>query len=150
MSVTTSAVTTLAVTTLHQRPAGDPMAVRVVSDGLRLWKVLFVPLTLLVARLWLAFVVWLFLVALALALVAAGWLSPGAALLATALLHLGLALDAPDLERRRLQRRGWAIVALAGAFGLREIEGPPETASPVSAPVSRTGPEVLGLFPDEG
>lgn len=141
--------------TLHRRQGGDPDSARIVEDGFRLSVFLLPPAALLARGLWGATLVWLALIAAILGAAVAGALSAGAAVLAIVIVHAALAIDAPDLERRRLQKQGWTPVALSGPFGTAMMPVPPPApatvavanAGPPPVPAGPTG--VIGLFPDQ-
>ena len=140
--------------TLHRRSGGDPDSTRIVEDGPRLSVFLLPPAALLARGLWGAALVWLVLFAAILGATVAGALSGGAALLAIVIVHAVLAIDTPDLERRRLRRQGWVPIALAGPFGAAAPVPPPVPATPAAAstgppPVPAAPAGVIGLFPDQ-
>lgn len=138
--------------TLHRRADGDPDSARIVADGFR-WSVfLLPPAALLVRGLWVAFFAWLLFACAIVGAAAAGALSAGSALVALLIVHFVLAIDTPDLERRRLQRRGWLPVALSGPFGTASFAAPGASevtsAAPAGIAVPAVHADVIGLFPD--
>ncbi len=133
--------------TVHRPPGGDPARIRLVQDGFH-WSVFLVPPAALFARkLWLVGLGWIAFVMVLIALVVAGLLAPGAAILAVFVVDIVLALDAADLERRRLLRHGWSTVAIVGPLGI--VDG--TQSAPPTATVAGTAPakttDILGLFP---
>lgn len=100
---------------------------RIVEGGFRPAVFLLPPAALLARKLWGACLLWLLLVGGLVGAAAAGVLSPWAALGGILVVHLTLAIDAPDMERRRLTRRGWSTVALVGPLG---VLNPAEAAPP--------------------
>ena len=133
--------------TVHRPPGCDPARIRLVQDGFH-WSVFLIPPAALFARrLWLAGLGWIAFVAVVVALVVAGLLVPGAALLAVIVVNIVLALDAADLERRRLMRRGWSTIAVVGPLGIVDVTQSAVAATPVAGSAPPKTTDIIGLFP---
>jgi hypothetical protein len=153
------------------RAGGDPVRraerMRFVRDRFTWSAFLFAPLWMLRHRLWLALVGYVVAVP---AVMPALWLAGGRAgslLLALAMIHLLVGIEAATFRRRSLSRRGWrdlgivigddleaaerrffdAYAARAGARGEPVAPVPPAPPPPL-----RPGPagDVVGLFPQPG
>lgn len=164
----------MSVYTVHAPPAGgigpDPERFVFVRDGFHFWAFVFGPLWLLVKGLWLAFVIYLAIVA---ALQAAIWLlSPpyGVLALLTLLVHLLVGLEAGTIQRWTLKRRGWTALGVVTGTNREAAERrffdrwvarsarsetPPAPAAPPKlppAPPPMRPPEpptdIIGLFPE--
>ncbi len=155
----------MAAYTVHAPPDGDPERIRLVKEGF-CWPALFFPaLWLLWHRMWIPFVLYLVYAA---ALYGLGTAFPDAPIGFVALLGaVLLALEANNLRRWSLARRGWS--ELGGTFGrtLDEAEmryfkdharearrapaqQPAPRTWPAYQPDRREGDEVMGLFPRAG
>ena len=139
------------------------------------WPAFFIaPLWLVFHRLWLGLLLWLAMVA---ALVLAGdmLLAPPAAIAVAALFAFAFALEANELRRWTLDRRGWRFFGIAAGRSLAEAEhrffvallhapsgktgrlAAPRAAAAKRAPASAHGPAsrgapppVIGHFPQPG
>jgi hypothetical protein len=108
--------------TAHARPQEGPDEVRFVKDGFS-WPAFFFPLPWLIVKgqwLWLV----LFLLALVImgAIAKAGNLSGGLVALLSGALSLLMGLEANDIYRRSLIRRGFASLGPAAGANLEEAE----------------------------
>lgn len=132
--------------------------VSIIKDGVA-WLALPLPLLWFLAhRLWLAALGYAVLaVAIGLAIKELP-LSPEAGMLMIAVLHIGAALEANDIRRRALRRRGRAEIAISApdraeaetrfftAWTAQRIEASsPVVAAPPSP--QQNEPQVIGLFP---
>jgi hypothetical protein len=156
----------MTVYTVHEPPtqtaAADPERFRFVRDGFYLWAFLLTPLWLLWRRLWLAFALYLVVVAAALATLWALGATPGMRLLVLALISLLAGFEAASLQRWTLRRRGWNDLGVVVAADLETAErrffdtwvGWEAARPPPSAAASQVRPgrpdEVIGLFPEPG
>lgn len=108
--------------TVHIRPGDEPDEVTFVKDGFN-WPAFFVPVVwLIVKRQWLWLVLYLLTLALIGAAVAAGNLTGDVAALASAALSLLVGLEANDIYRRSLARRGFSFLGPAAGSDLEEAE----------------------------
>ena len=81
---------------------------------------LVAPVALLARKLWGAALAWLVIVgAFVAAAASAGLIAPWVAVAAVLVIHLVLAIDVAEMERRRLARHGWSMVALDRSAGAR-------------------------------
>lgn len=105
----------MAIYTVHAPPGEDPPAhraedVRFVREGFSVWALVLPGVWFLWNRMWLVFLGWL---AAMVAFEFAGRALPGPYVpLAAALFCLFLALEARDLLRWTLERRGWRLVGV--------------------------------------
>ncbi|BBE73711.1 DUF2628 domain-containing protein [Oharaeibacter diazotrophicus] len=105
----------MAIYTVHAPPGEDPPAsraeeVRFVREGFSIWALVLPGVWFLWNRMWLVFLGWL---AAMVAFEFAGRALPGPYVpLAAALFGLFLALEARDLLRWTLERRGWRLVGV--------------------------------------
>ena len=149
--------------------ASDPMSVIFVKEGF-CWPALFVAVPWLVfRRMWLVLVGYIVVAIVVSAVSAAtGRLSTGVAIV---LLHFLFALEANQLRRWTLERRGYGSTGVVEARGLEEAEiryfsttnlavndtaVPPAPPAPPARPVlgmiqpSAEAGDVVGLFPAPG
>jgi hypothetical protein len=156
----------MTVFTVHEPPtrsaASDPERFRFVRDGFYLWAFLLTPLWLLWRRLWLAFTLYIAVVAVVLAALWALGATPGMRLFVLAAISLLVGFEAASLQRWTLRRRGWNDLGVVVAGDLESAERRffdswvgRETARPLpiaTAPNVRTArpDEVIGLFPEPG
>jgi hypothetical protein len=108
--------------TVHVRSAADPDDVRFVKDGFN-WPAFFAPAVWLIAkRQWLWLVLYLLALALIGAIVTAGNLTDGVFALVLAALSLLVGLEANDIYRRSLARRGFLSLGAAAGADLEAAE----------------------------
>lgn len=156
--------------TVHAPPAGqgdgasDPLAFAFVKEGF-CWPALFLPVIwILFRRLWLVLLVYL---AIVLAFTVAGLRFDGPALAAAGVLFAFLfALEANELRRWTMARRGWRFLGVAEGRNRTEAElrffagwlaDAPMIAEPVPPRPSgmppharRPGDDIIGVFPSPG
>jgi hypothetical protein len=159
---------------VHEPPprkgrSADPERFLFVRDGFHFWAFVLAPLWLLARRLWLAFVLYVIvMVAVEGALTFFG--VPGTAkTIAGLLIALLVGLEAGNLRRWKLDRRGWKMLGFVVGDDLEDAEHrfygewatrkpdiaapPPAAESTYSLPTRRgtpTGDDVIGLFPEPG
>lgn len=108
--------------TVHGRNDGDPDDVRFVKDGFN-WPAFFVPAVWLIVKgQWLWLVLYLLALALIGAVVGAGGLSGNVSALLVTGLSLLMGLEANDIYRRSLARRGFAFLGPAAGADLEAAE----------------------------
>ena len=108
--------------TVHVRSDADPDDVRFVKDGFN-WPAFFLPVVWLVMKAeWLWLVLYLLAIALLGAVVSAGNLTGDVFALVSAALGLLLGLEANDIHRRSLARRGFMSRGSAAGADLEEAE----------------------------
>ncbi len=146
----------------------DPLAraerVAFVKEGIAWWALVFPVLWLLYHRLWVVLIGFLGVVFLVeLALLLAGFGEAGAAL-AALVVQILFAMEANDLRRWTLRRRGYRMIGAVTALNRTEAElklfaswsgtqarpEPAPLSAPPPAPVSSGAQEVVGLFPEGG
>jgi hypothetical protein len=129
---------------------------------------LFAPFWMLRHRLWLAFIGYGVTVVAATAALRFAGARTGALLLALALIHLLVGIEAATLRRRRLMRRGWHDLGIVIGDDLETAErrffdsdtarsaargeAVDDAPRPPTPPPLRPGPagDVIGLFPQPG
>jgi hypothetical protein len=139
-----------------------------VRDGFYAWAFLLAPLWMLWRRLWLACFIYILLMGIVDAALAAARFSGLTIGAVNLLVMLLVGLEASSLRRWTLARRGWRMVGVVSAGSEQEAErrffdgwvarpepASPSDAPPVAPPVSglRRGdatPAVIGLFPEPG
>jgi hypothetical protein len=108
--------------TVHGRSNATPDYIRFVKDGFN-WPAFFVPVVwLIVKRQWLWLVLYLLALALIGAVVTAGNLTDDVFALVLAALSLFLGLEANDIYRRSLARRGFSSLGPAAGADLEAAE----------------------------
>jgi len=139
----------------------DPVAFVFVKEGF-CWPALFIaPLWLLWRRLWLVFLLYL-IVTVALSLLVEAFAGPAAGLVAVVFGFL-VALEANNLRRWTLERRGYRFVGVASGGNAREAEfrffahwvgSKPEPLKPEAPKAKPSLPapatQIVGLFPTPG
>lgn len=165
----------MAIYTVHLPPGGLPPEaaadrIRFVKDGASLWALLFPLPWLIVKGLWAVLLGWLLAAAALNALSFAGFETAGGVLAVA--FALWFALEARDLERWTLDRRGWRLAAVVegadldaaerrfftdwlergGADASPQVPPPaaPRTGSPPTRPPHAAPSGVIGLFPGAG
>jgi hypothetical protein len=153
----------MTVYTVHARgtvsPEADPLSVVFVKEGFA-WPALFFAVPWMLFRaMWLVLV--LYLVAVA-GFYFLGRVIPPSAMSAVAVLFAFLfALEANELRRWKLSRRGFRMVGVAEGHGRSEAELRFFASLPAPAPIvaerkptqpvaDQGGPAVIGLFPAPG
>jgi hypothetical protein len=141
----------------------DPARAVFVQEGFSRGAFVFGPLWLLSCGLWLAFLVWL-VVIIALAVVAADFLTTAAAYLIFIAIELFLGLEGNNLRRGKLARRGYRLVEVVAGASREEaerqffthwaaqVQGPPGFSpsrgqTPSHAPPPDPHSDILGHFP---
>jgi len=170
----------MSVYTVHQPPvkAGETRAGETVADPDRFvfvrdrfafWAFVLAPLWLLVKRLWLAFILYVLLLAVVGAALYAAGIGPPARTLAVVAISFLVGLEAATLQRWTLARRGFTQIGVVIADDRDEAERrffsgwvaraaasaaaePPAVISPpvINPPRPRSEPHPLGLFPQPG
>jgi len=93
-----------------------------VRDGFYFWALVFGPLWVLWRRLWLAFAVYVAVLAALGMAEYAGWLRQGMASALSVLIALLVALEAPTLIRRKYAWHGWRDAGIVVADGIEAAE----------------------------
>ncbi|MDP9139067.1 MAG: DUF2628 domain-containing protein [Pseudomonadota bacterium] len=136
--------------TVHVRPEADPDDVRFVKDGFS-WPAFFVPVVWLVVKAhWLWLVLYLLASALIGAVVSAGNLTGDAFAVMLAALSVLAGLEANDIERRALARRGFVSRGSAAGADLEAAELQFfSTAHPADDPARPASNRTAGLPGDD-
>jgi hypothetical protein len=154
--------------TVHAPPrrdgiAADPQRFAFVRDGFYFWAFLLTPIWMLYRRLWLAFALYLVLIAALAVTYYLLNLPPAARILIQVLLSILIGLEAGTLRRWTYARRRWTTIGVVSARNLEDAErrffsrwveddkavaAPSPAVAPVaSRPMSS---DVIGLFPEPG
>jgi hypothetical protein len=163
----------MAIYTVHAPPDGSVSAetaqrMRFVKEGFSFWALVLPAVWLLWHRLWLAFLAWL---AVVVALQIAGrWVGETEAGIVALVFGVWFALEAREIERWTLARRGWRLLGVVEG-GDRDVaerrffdswlRAAAPAAAAASAPAAPTPPSpplpprpapsgVIGLFPNTG
>ncbi len=129
--------------TVHARSGADSDEVKFVKDGFN-WLAFFVPVVWLVAKSqWLWLILYLLAIGLAIAAIQEGNLPDDVLGLTAVALSLLMGLEANDIYRRSLTRRGYYFLGLAVGADLEAAElqffGAAGRHETISAPALATG-----------